>query len=143
MPLFRLTTIERWEHKVDYPLIEAATMEEAFAKIKAGDQEYLCQESIPEGDEVLRVWAADDETDSPLPIPAELENEPAFMDDRTRKLVIQALFDVQAVIQATYGPDDEEDGEPEASAADVFEMVCGLEIAIDEALEALQPCATP
>jgi hypothetical protein len=80
MPLFRLTTIERWEHKVDYPLIEAATMEEAFAKIKAGDQEYLCQESIPEGDEVLRVWAADDETDSPLPIPAELEEEPPSLE---------------------------------------------------------------
>jgi uncharacterized protein (UPF0179 family) len=69
------------------------------------------------------------------------------MSDQMRASIIDVLLSVQEIIEGTYGHDDagerDEADCPDNSAADTVELLCGLEIAIDEALEALQPCATP
>lgn len=45
--------------------------------------------------------------------------------------IIDALYATNDVVEAT-GNDDEE---PEASAADIFEMVCNIGISVGEAIE--------
>lgn len=55
--------------------------------------------------------------------------------------VLNALRSVAVVIEATYGHDetgDRDGSEPTCSAADVFEMVCGLEEIVDDAIEVME-----
>ncbi len=76
MPKYQLTTIERWEHKVDYPLIEAATIEKAWEQIQSGQHSYDDQEIIEGGDEYVRVWEVTNEYGNTVSVPPELEKEP-------------------------------------------------------------------
>jgi hypothetical protein len=74
MPEFKLTTIERWEHKVYYEPVEAETALQAWEMVKAGEVSWDEQDVMEAGDDVLyctRIAQDGSKIDMPPEIPHE------------------------------------------------------------------------
>lgn len=102
MTKFNITTIERWEQRVDYENVEAPSLEEAVQQIRDGDECYSEHEIIESGDEVLYVERASiSRSGRELDIPEALSTEPPSYDE-----VAQLLDNVTASLDtcmAFYG----------------------------------------
>ncbi len=73
MPKFNLTTIEKWEHRVEYSDVEANTLEEALAAVRSGDIACDDHENLGDADEVIGIECAHaNDGKGYLTIPAEL-----------------------------------------------------------------------
>jgi hypothetical protein len=110
MPKFTLTTIERWEHKVDYCDVEADSLEDAF-RIIADERQtpYDHHEVLDDGDEVLCLWQAQDADGNELPVPPALakERKPRVLVEVTGGVAeISSEGDVETLL-VDYDNDDE------------------------------------
>jgi|GEM_PF-4313438 len=69
MPQFWITTLETWEHRVDYT-VDAPTLVEAYEQIQGQQHAYDRHEVIGSGDKVLFMQEAADESGE-IPVPPE------------------------------------------------------------------------
>ena len=74
MPKYRLTTIEKWEHKVTYGEVEADTIEDAYEQVTDGNLAPDDWLKLDDGDEVLRLWTVEDEDGNELCVVGNRDN---------------------------------------------------------------------
>lgn len=108
MPKFKLSTIERWEHKVYYEPVKAESLQAAWEAVKAGEVSYDESEILEAGDEVLYLNHAQQDGVQ-VEIPPEIPTSypvpviPPEINERERFTLLTALQHLRRTHQ--YTPD--------------------------------------